>query len=419
MKKPFVKSLSIFILSCLLGLSAHALKLQSACYYNVSTNQHADIDPNKRIEIASLSKILTSHWAIAKLGLNHRFITKLHVIPVDGTRYDLHFEGGFDPVFSRDRLQYVIALLNNNKISQLRNITFDENFIFIDNLALVASSNSYPHDPNSARTKNNLAQALSKYVNSYSQTRRRAMELYRLNLPETIKLKYSSLAYQSKESFQADSVSNERIIEIQSVPLKEILFEMNQHSNNHIADFLFQYLGSTKNYVTFVQANLNTDLQNFDIRNGSGNPIRDLEEKKFYNSASCSMIIEALLSTQILLAKSNLGLEAIYATAGAYSDPASKGPVSSNYSSAVTDHAVIAKTGTIDPTIGLAGSLLTRNGDILFAILYGTRGPSEWKAARRKILEDISAVIQENGAQPLATKDQVFLSFDNLTLKKN
>ncbi|MBC7420233.1 MAG: D-alanyl-D-alanine carboxypeptidase [Bdellovibrio sp.] len=411
-----LKPVSTLLVSLMLGFSAGALQLQSACYYNVTSKEHNDTDPNKKIEIASLSKILTSHWALAKLGLGFRFTTKLHITPVDDNTYDLHFEGGFDPVFSRDRLQYVIALLNNNKISQLRHITFDENFIFVDNLTMMASSDSFPHDPSSPRTKNNLTQALAKFINSYAQTRKRALDLYRVNLPETIKIKHKDLAYKSKADFQA--AANERLIEIQSIPLKEILSEMNQHSNNHIADFLFQYLGSAKAYPGFVQKTLSVDLQNFEIRNGSGNPIRDPAGNKFYNSTSCAMIISVLSDVKTILGRSQLGLESIFATVGVDSDAKDRSPVSSNYSSPITDRTVVAKTGTIDPTIGLAGSILTKKGDILFAILYGTDGPKEWKQARVKILEDITTVLEKNEADQITPKDQLFLSFDHLALKK-
>ncbi len=409
------------LVSFLLGSYVQALQLESACYYNLTTREHQDTDPNKKNEIASLSKILTSHWGLARLGLQHRFVTKVHVIPLGKNSanvetYDIHIEGGFDPVFSRDRLQYLVALLNNNKISNVRTISFDENFVFVDNLTLVASSDSFPHDPNAARTKNNVTQALARISNSYPVTRNRALKLYNMNLPESIRIKYSQVKYLPKAGFNAPS--NERVIEIQSVPLKEILSEMNQHSNNHIADFLFQYLGSARGYKAFIQSGLNVDQQNFDVRNGSGNPIRDSEGRKFYNQASCSMIISTLVEIKNLLAKSDKGLESILATVGIDSDADNKSGLSTNYSSSSTDRAVIAKTGTIDPAIGLAGALLTKNGDILFSILYGTNGPGEWKNARLKILEDIQEVLQKNEARPMRTNDQLFLSFDNNSLKK-
>jgi len=71
-----------------------------------------DDDVEKKFRIASLSKVLTSHWAIAKLGPEYRFETKVYVTPgVSQTSCNLHFEGDMDPYMGREMLNVVFPQL--------------------------------------------------------------------------------------------------------------------------------------------------------------------------------------------------------------------------------------------------------------------------------------------------------------------
>ncbi|MEK7357919.1 MAG: D-alanyl-D-alanine carboxypeptidase, partial [Bdellovibrionota bacterium] len=100
------------------------------------------VNPNQPVKIASVMKLLTTLWAVDKYGANHEYVTKIYYQPING---EMHIAGARDPFFDRDRIYLLLSDLNRNKISQLKRLTFDGNFLINKNLF------EFAYDPANAK----------------------------------------------------------------------------------------------------------------------------------------------------------------------------------------------------------------------------------------------------------------------------
>ncbi len=74
---------------------------QSYCY----TNERGELEGKNvelRIRLASVSKLITSLWAVDQLGPDYRFETKLFI-----KNGHLHIKGSYDPFFGNEKAYYL------------------------------------------------------------------------------------------------------------------------------------------------------------------------------------------------------------------------------------------------------------------------------------------------------------------------
>ena len=92
---------------------------QAFCYRDQGVlkgrNEHT------KVTIASVSKLITSLWAVESLGPDYKYPTKFFL---SGKK--LHIEGSLDPVFSKRKLFFLLAQLNTLGVTELEEITFDD-----------------------------------------------------------------------------------------------------------------------------------------------------------------------------------------------------------------------------------------------------------------------------------------------------
>ncbi|MFZ4404174.1 MAG: hypothetical protein ACOYOK_08745, partial [Pseudobdellovibrionaceae bacterium] len=142
----FAQRLGIFVLLFLTALSSISfarVQKQAFCYYLDKQGQMVDGDNvEKKLPIASVSKIITSHWVTynaindprfwtnndPRSGLYYRFKTYIFLNKVDKNQYDVHIQGGYDPFFGRDSIYFLYSELNRLGVKSVRNFTFDERF---------------------------------------------------------------------------------------------------------------------------------------------------------------------------------------------------------------------------------------------------------------------------------------------------
>ena len=132
-----MKLLALFglMLPMFLGVQASAQTLQSYCYSDpkdFKIVQGLNID--KKYPIASVSKLVTSYWALATKGPQFKFSSLVHVTPVENGEFDVHFQGSRDPYFGQIKLHYIISKLNEKGVTKIRNLTFDDNFLYMQEL---------------------------------------------------------------------------------------------------------------------------------------------------------------------------------------------------------------------------------------------------------------------------------------------
>ena len=136
--------LSFVLIFSVLGVSklTFAAALESFCHSlaHVEKNkpsqdtyiQGQDIDDV--LPIASVTKIVTSWWALSAKGKDYRFTTLVHVAENEDHSFNIHLQGARDPFFGKETLHFLISELNRNNITKIKKLTFDENFKFFWNV---------------------------------------------------------------------------------------------------------------------------------------------------------------------------------------------------------------------------------------------------------------------------------------------
>jgi D-alanyl-D-alanine carboxypeptidase len=342
-------------------------------------------------KIASVSKVVTSYWAIRELGPYFKFGTRIHITPVGHNFFDVHIQGSRDPFWGRELTHFLFSELNKNGVREIRKLTFDENLIFRWS---VISDNVVPFDPPYQEIEGALEKHLKNLEIEYPQTRQEAEE-FGLQLPAALSLKAQTVAYLPSLDFK---IASETVTyTLKSAPLYRYLKETNVVSNNHVADHLFNYLGGREKFKSFIQQDMNMDSRDIQFINGSGNSIVGSNENgaavKEYNKASCRTMVHILNKMHTELQKKfGLDLKDVMAVSGA-----DQGTLKPRYDS--IHNGMVAKTGTVDPAVTLAGMVSTTLGDVYFGIFMATNSSADWNDARDKVREKVMDLMSRFGGR--------------------
>jgi hypothetical protein len=230
-----------------------------------------------------------------------------------------------------------------------------------------------------------------------------------IKLPEQLKVKVSKISFLPKKDFPEQEY--ERPFIYKSVPLVAILKEMNRNSNNHSANQIFEFLGGASAFREFYYQKFPHHVEVVKFYNGSGDRIYTEDNKKLYNMASCRSVIEMMVELERELRRFGYGLFDIMPVAGQDIEGQTS-TVTPSYDSETTRGAMIGKTGTVDPSVTLAGKIFTQSGDVYFNYIYGTNG-TDWSEARLQIRGQVIQLIQKfGGRESLNYKPRRFLPFD-------
>lgn len=394
----------------LMHANAFAAKLNAACF--VKLEEGAEIEgtnTKKRIPIASVSKLLTSHWLIKTHGVDYRFQTQVYVSAVDENQYDIHLKGSRDPYFGAERMHYVISELNKRGIQKIRNLTFDENFKyywFLDDPDSLGSKNiAVGFYINSQPSPQTVLSQLKKYnslLSGYGETREKAQE-FKIEMVEKPVFEVKNIEFTSAEEFKVPDES--QVFNVYSTESANLLKEMNRNSNNHAANQIFEHLGSTAAYTGFISETLGLGQDDVIMLNGSGDR-NDTPQGAKYNESSCEAVLKIIVDLHKELVKQKLTLGAVATIVGSNS-----GTATNIYKNDITNDAVIAKTGTVNPSITLGGVSSTKNGLIFFMYMVNPQGSGS--SARQIIRSELTKLIKANGGpQPINGQSFSFFTVD-------
>jgi D-alanyl-D-alanine carboxypeptidase len=379
-------------------------------------------------EVASVAKVFTSYWAINQLGPNYRFETRFHVTPVSEHLVDVHIEGAGDPFYAHQQFYAIIAELNKIKIQKIRNLTFDENFYFMHDARTDSAVEEFWDDArlgevntryflqmtlNQVRRANNAtAQAKWKkvfYPANLHALRTKVKSLVDFDLPINIFMSVASV----KQVKQADYVRSDstKTYASNSLPLHKILKEINRSSNNRAAEIIFKTLGGAPRFQDFMEAELALDQDDVAFVNGSGFP--DMNQvPKVYDKATCEAVIAVIVALDNEMEKSKMGLENVMAVSAP--DIGEASTISGRYGNGPFQRSVIAKTGSVDPVVALAGALETQEGEIYFNFIHSATGKNSWKFMRPKIYEAMKVLLNKfGGAKPIDYEYELFSYVDS------
>ena len=408
----YMKIVLLFILLSVYSPLSFATKLNTQCTKNSVSGVIEGLNIEKPFTIASVSKVFATHWAIVKLGPQYRYSTRVHVTPLEDDIYNVHLSGVLFPYFDKTVYQYLISELNRLGVNKINFLTYDENFIYSSDMR----SNAMLAHSNKTQTTVEIMRELRKDTTNINvglaALSAKAKALENVKMSRSLSLTIRDIHYVPRVDFQ--TAGSTVTYEFKSTELHRTLKELNRNSHNYATDLIFNRLSLIENFNDFLTARLNVPINEFSIYNGSGYPVF-INEQKLYNEASCRVIVEMMADLRQEMLKGGLEFKDIMSVAGKDSDADGRSTVSQIYGSDKTNGALIAKTGTVNNTIALAGMVSTENENVFFHTSFATDNtPADRQLAYGKIKDwIINGLIKDKKKSNLDKYiPKTFLAFD-------
>ena len=386
--------------------------LNTECTMDASGNDIQGVNNESPYTIASVTKVFTSHWAVARLGANFRFQTLVHVTPVAAGFFDVHLQGGRYPYFDRNHFQFLVGELNRIGVKAVRYLTYDENFVYASDMrtnAMLAHSNQ---DITSADIMKDLRDDTGTINSDLTAFNAKVLALENMALPKT--LTWSVRDIHPLLSSDFERARNTRSFSFKSVPLYRILKEMNRNSHNLVSEILFLDLSDSESYKEFVLSRTDIPANQITLLNGSGYPILS-GSAKLYNRASCAAVLRVMSDLRNLLKNESLDFKDIVPVAGKDADGDGNSTVTQIYGDPKTNGTLLGKTGTVSNTIALGGMVSTDELETFFYTSYTVEPTfNDRDAVYKKIKEwIITWLIGERQKSDLDQyRPKAFLPFD-------
>ncbi|WP_372654472.1 D-alanyl-D-alanine carboxypeptidase [Halobacteriovorax sp.] len=396
-------------------------KYHSFCYANEGGEVKGS-NPNMKIRLASVSKLVTSYWALEKLGVDYQYKSEFYL---EGKH--LHIVGDLDPIYSKRKLFFLLSQLNNLGIHELDKITFDKNVIVYSNSegytgSILKMTNNrtatnlkdFFHTPD----WNLLKAAYKSFIQSTPVEVIDHLEI-REDL-EDLNLSVKSVSFVDENPL-AENENAKKVIHLSPIIVK-YLKAMNIKSNNFIADQVFNKLGGEIEFDKFIGEKIQLWLPNLDvdrlkfekdeksIKLYSGSGLPEYKNKvRLDNYATCSIIVKIIEEMDKKLDEVGKSLQKIVAVSG--SDIDKTGPTQSTirarFLSPNVKDSIMVKTGTLFHTSALAGKVSAIDGGQYFGVFHQMRGwKGHAKASQDEIVEQL--VKTYGGAQKVDYQKEFF-----------
>ena len=292
---------------------------------------------------ASLTKIATTLAALNEWGTNHQFTTNVYhsgEISNGVISGDLIIASSGDPLFVWEE-----AIALGNTLAELGIAAVQGDILVTDQFYM-----NFQDQPV-------LAGKLLKQALNHQLWQSAITQQY-LNMPLETKQPAIAIAGEVKNIEQVPT-NAKLLLRHQSLPLAEIIRQMNIYSNNKIAQILADLVGGAKQIAKSSGEIANFPDSEINLINGSGLG----EENRISPRAACQMLI----AINRLLRKSDLTIADLFPTAG------------KDLVGTVQDRGfplnTSVKTGTLNTVSALGGVIPTENkGNVYFTIInYGSR----------------------------------------------
>ncbi|BAU67288.1 peptidase S13 D-Ala-D-Ala carboxypeptidase C [Stanieria sp. NIES-3757] len=308
---------------------------------------------------ASLTKIATTLAALIKWGTDYQFETSIYTngkIVNEILTGDLIVAGNGDPFFVWEE-----AIALGNALQQLGITQVQGNLIVTDKFYM-----NYESDAQVAGEL--LKQAFT--ADLWSNEVKQQYSTLPANTPKP------QIAILGKVQLSNTlPMSTQLLLTHRSLPLSEILKQMNIYSNNKMAQMLADLLGGAENVAKNVAKAIEVSQSEIQLSNGSGLG----EENRLSPRAVCRM----LMKIDSLLATHPLEVADLLPTAGRDRVGTMK-----NRSIPV---GISVKTGTLDRVSALAGKIPTQNqGKIWFAIINSGNQTDYYRQQQDRLIQQLA-----------------------------
>lgn len=311
------------------------------------------------IPAASLTKIATTLAALGKLGADYQFTTQVYLtgeIENEVLTGDLIVEGSSDPFFVWEEAIALGNVLNDLGIRRIKG-----------NL-LVTREFYMNYDSNALKAAKLLKQALNS-----SQWNREITQQY-LTLPKNTPRPQIAIEGETKLVAKIPAVARYQFTH-QSLPLAEILRQMNIYSNNKMAQMLADLVGGASEVAAYTAKVTKVSPQEIQLINGSG-----LGEA---NRLSPRAVGKMLQEIDRLLQNNTIQVSDLFPVAGRDA----LGTIQDRQLPLGT----AIKTGTLDRVSALAGVIKTSDrGDVWFAIVNNGRQIDYFRRQQDQLLQNLA-----------------------------
>jgi len=320
---------------------------------------------------ASITKVATSLAALKTWGPNHQFETLVGATgPINNgvLHGDLVIQGGGDPFFVWEE---AIALGNSLNRMGIKQIT--GNLVISGNFAMNYKTNSLQ-----------AGQLLQQAIDATTWSREATAQY--LTMPQGTPRPQVAIA----GTVQVASLPNPKQILLmrhRSLPLSEILKEMNIYSNNEMSEMLAQNLGGAQVVQSTAATAAGVPPQEIQLVNGSGLGV----ENRISPRAACAM----LMAIQRELLPSQLSVADLFPVSGRDR----RGTMEARR----IPQAAVIKTGTLRDVSALAGVMPTRDrGLVWFAIINRGTNVEGLRTRQDQLLQRLLTQWQAASTTPAA-----------------
>ncbi|HEY1041190.1 MAG TPA: D-alanyl-D-alanine carboxypeptidase [Candidatus Paceibacterota bacterium] len=308
--------------------------------------------PTARVIPASVSKVYTFDFALAKLGKDFRY--KTDFILNDST---LYINGGGDPHFVIENLEAVIKQMSPS--SPIKKIVFSPNFYF-------------NWKQTSPTVKSALISALKNNKN--------------ISVDKNLAVAYSAKKYSGAGS----------IYTFESAPLSILMKQINDYSTNISSDVLIERAGGYSEFQKYMKQVYGADTNT--VKFGTGSGLKN-------NYTTCELTLKVLKHFEQSL--HNVGLQITDVMSVPGRDP---GVVSKRLAGLSSADNVVLKSGFINYHQNLAGVINTEKGHVYFAVFGTYKNMNENDKTKLFVDTFVEKIVQNYTALPYAydVKSDVF-----------
>ena len=307
-----------------------------------------------RVNLASVTKLLTSYWAIEKRGVNYTHDTKLFI---KGKK--LHIKGSYDPFMNNEKMMFLISQLNSLGYTHFDKITYDKK------IQLNPTAEKFYSELTEVTRAGNAAN-LRMYFNTASWSASFKAEYDRLasmaksgRFQKSVKFSVDTVEFSNENPLGA----NAKVLTLTSPKLYQYLKEINVKSNNYAAHTIFQNLGGPVNFQNFLANRYSLTTDKIKIYGGSGLPTFDNANKRYDNYATCNIVTDLINELKKSAEKQSKKISDIVAVPGN-----DAGTFRNRLNSDDIKNTLLAKTGTLKHTSTLAGAMNTQKGFSFFGV---------------------------------------------------
>lgn len=380
---------------------------------NEDVNTYSGLRDTQLEPLASLSKVVTSVWALEMLGPDYRFKIEWHLNAVsnDGL-YDAYLKSNYDPVMNIEKILFSISELNKIGVKKIRNLVIDETTkVYLSVLSEPhLELDQVPIDTPQTIENLNLILNSENWLSKTAQAKQKLLtwaKQNKIDYKEPVQFSVGNVIYKKSSQIDLSNYKTKKVI--QSAPLFKYLKNLNVYSNNYLTDSLFSFLGGLSEFRKFQKQTLQLSSEELQFYTGSGLALIQ-SNVRYDNLASCFSFIKILSflkkqSEKSQLSLGNLLLNPTYDTEGTF-----------DLKNAGHDYkgALILKTGRLfeNPTMNLAGFVSTSKGLLSFVFLghdFDDETQSEQMENARQIMLD-----QIFDYYPVTSGYKAFNSFDIL-----